>query len=294
MAFLLVTALILCFVWQIDKCVRVKDITFDRGHSDRFWIFVHPQKTELNETLQCFVCANIFILREYKKSSERCLSLDMTDWKQHLQRHDYGVCFFHSAQLIIHPNWMNHANFMNTQHSHCSRTKPSDISFIQPLYHSLFSFIVAVTACCQPPSPPPPPPHCVAWRGGFIPRWQIQWWHWHRWSDAFSQESPSLFLFSWLSKTSSGVIPGEYPCRCWHGQRKEEASVKSSPALQTKTKLGCTLTSLTWRCLGFVCCTVYQCVWKDVPLGYDKTFETDLKNCIALVMDTCSVTHFLV
>lgn len=99
-------------------------------------------------------------------------------------------------------------------------------SSLTSITHSAFSFIVAVAACC-----------CSLYyhrrpvvqlgKGVFKLRWQLQKWHWQRWSRVFSQEAVFLFAFSLPSKTAFGAATCEYLCRCWHGQRQAEVSKQS-------------------------------------------------------------------
>lgn len=165
-----------CVLWILKENIQTD-----------FFIFMHLRRVELKGTSLCFMCPNIVIIREDKKSSVSYLSLDMTEWKQHLHGHGYRVCLFFPLNPRYYSAKLNESRKPHKK-THTVAAQSSLASFffkLGTLSFTVFPFIVVVTACCQPPLPLLLP-LCVAWRGGFIPRLQIQWWHWHRWSEVFS------------------------------------------------------------------------------------------------------------
>lgn len=170
------------------------------------------------------------------------------------------VCFFHSIQGIIPPNWMNHANLM--KNSHCSSTKLSGIFFLKlgTLSFTVFPFIVVVTAYCLPPLNTAAAPLCGLAKGFHTKVADTM--------VALTQviRIVQLGFFHLVSLVMAASIVLRSYSR-WKpvqvlAQTKRRGSVSQVfPALQTKTKHGCTLTGLQWRHLMFVCASVFQCLY---------------------------------
>lgn len=86
----------------------------------------------------------------------------MTDWKQHLHRHGYRVCFFPlNPRSLFPPNWMNHANFMKS-HTVAAQSSLTSRLFSHFIIHCLFIH------CSSRSLLPTPPHHCrrpIVWPG---------------------------------------------------------------------------------------------------------------------------------
>lgn len=135
--------------------------------------------------------------------------------------------FFHRTE------WITQTSCKPNTHTVAAQSSLTSSLFSNSVIHCVF-----IHCSSHSLLPPPPPTHHhhrrrpIVWPGEGVS------YHGGRYNGGIdtgdpmrSARSRSLFLFSWLSKTSSGAIPGECPCRCWHRQRKDTASVKSSPAL---------------------------------------------------------------
>lgn len=181
------------FLPQIDKwewmkvpaCLSIC-LPYNRWHAEIFGVFVNLGKLEQNNSVSH---VQLFLLKEETKV-HRGISLwiwltesaPASAWVSSL----FVFCFV----FFSLPKVNESCKLYETARTVAAQSSLTSSLFRYPF--AVFYFIVAVTACCHPPPFPPPRPHCVAWRGSFIPWWQIQWWHWHRWSDALSLDSPVL------------------------------------------------------------------------------------------------------
>lgn len=201
---------------------------------------------------------------ERRQRGFRNLFIFGCDWlKQDLHGHGHRVllCFGFSIlprSLFHWTEWITQTLCKPSAHTVAAQSFLTSSLFSHSIIHCLF--IHCSSHSLLPPPSPPPPSHCVAWRGGFIPRWQIQWWHWYRWSNAFSQESPSLFLFSWLSKKKK-ILSSDSRCqRAGVGTNKEKRKHQSS-LLQSFIDKDKIMAAPWHTCLWLVCVLLINAFW---------------------------------